>query len=41
MGGGDTAHTLLMGEQLGWGHRKTLKEKAKSFWLADWVVPSA
>ena len=23
---GDTAYTLLMGEQLGWGHRTTLKE---------------
>ena len=26
MGGGDTAHPLLMGEHLGWGHRTTLKE---------------
>ena len=25
LGGGDTAHTLLMGKQLGWGHRTTLK----------------
>ena len=25
-GRGDTAHPLLMGEHLGWGHRTTLKE---------------
>ena len=25
LGGGDTAVTLLMGEQLGWGHRTTFK----------------
>ena len=26
-GRGDTAHNLLMGVQLGWGHRTTLKEQ--------------
>ena len=31
--GGDTAHNLLMGEQLGWEHPTTLKNKTD---LASW-----
>ena len=34
LGGGDTAHNLLIGGLLGWGHRTTLKEKL------NWVVGS-
>ena len=26
---GDTAHTLLMGKQFGWGHRTTLKGQCR------------
>ena len=32
-GGGDITHTLLMGEQLGWGHHTTLKEQAGT-WIS-------
>ena len=37
--GGDTAHTLLMGGQLGWGHRTTLKEQSRltAGWVAGWL----
>ena len=39
--GGDTAHTLLMGEQLGWGHRTTLTEKIYMVgWMGGWVDDS-
>ena len=38
LGGGDIAHTLLMGEQLGWGHRTTLKENSEIH--LNWVVGS-
>ena len=30
LGGGDTAYTLLIGEQLRWGQRTTLKDKTSS-----------
>ena len=37
-GRGGTAHTLLMGEQLGWGHHTAYKEKIYMVgWVGGWM----
>ena len=38
LGGGDAAHTMLMGNN--WGGDTAQHSKKKSFWLGGWMNPS-